>query len=108
VFPSLTRYDEDVLLKAVRHALRFTAAKTQLGYVSPARHFASPHRDLSLPPMSMRVRLKRSYGVDGFPQVQVILQARQTHALETRLIVSAGNARAGHSKFRRKAHGPRP
>ena len=41
-----------------RHALRFTAPRTQRAYVWPARHFASQSDDPALPPMGQRFRLK--------------------------------------------------
>jgi hypothetical protein len=82
VFPGLTRYDEAFGLGQIRHALRFTARSTRMAYVAPARHFASHNPNSNLPPMGMRVRLKASYDVSGFPPaVQVILIALQTYGM---------------------------
>src|SRR3712207_8135769 len=41
---------------------RFTVSRTRRAYVYPARHFASNLTSRNLPPMGLRVRLKR--GVD--------------------------------------------
>jgi hypothetical protein len=82
IFPGLTRYDEVVVQKLIRHALRFTVVKSRRAYVHPATHFASPHTDANLPPMGMRVRLKASYDVSKFPpQSRVILQALKSHGM---------------------------
>ncbi|MGC4046134.1 MAG: hypothetical protein QM758_20275 [Armatimonas sp.] len=82
IFPGLARYEEAVEQKAIRHALRFTVKQTRRAYVSPARHFASRSRDIQLPPMGMRVRLKASYDLSGFPpSARVILQALKTYGM---------------------------
>jgi hypothetical protein len=82
IFPGLVRYDEVVEQKAIRHALRFTVSRTRRAFVHPARHFASSSDDPNLPPMGMRVRLKSSYDLSGFPRnVQVILQALKTYGM---------------------------
>ncbi len=82
IFPGLVRYDEAVGLGVIRHALRFTARRTRAAYVAPARHLASRNPDPNLPPMGMRVRLKASYDVRGFPPaVQAILVALQTYGM---------------------------
>lgn len=82
VFPGLVRYDEVHELKAITHALRFTAARTRRGYVHPARHFASDNPDPNLPPMGMRVRLKASFDVAKFsPAMQVILRALKKYGM---------------------------
>jgi hypothetical protein len=82
IFPGLVRYDEVVERKEIRHALRFTTRKTQRAYCFPARHFASRSEDPALPPMGLRVRLKRSFDVSGFPpQAQVILKALQEYGM---------------------------
>jgi hypothetical protein len=66
IFPGLARYDE-VAAGAIDHALRFTAPATRRAYIYPARHFASDSNDPSLPPMGLRVRLKASFPISGFP-----------------------------------------
>jgi hypothetical protein len=82
ILPGLVRYDEVVEQKAIKHALRFTVVKSRRGYVSPATHVASPHKDANLPPMGMRVRLKADHDISGFPaEVKVILRALQTYGM---------------------------
>lgn len=82
IFPGLARYEEVAERKAVRHALRFTVKRTRRAYVSPARHFASRSKDPLLPPMGMRVRLKASYDISGFPpSARVILQGLKTYGM---------------------------
>ena len=81
IFPGLARYDE-VARGAIDHALRFTAAQTRRAYVYPARHFASSSNDPSLPPMGLRVRLKASVDISGFPrQARIVLQALKTYGM---------------------------
>lgn len=82
ILPGLVRYDEVVELKEIRHALRFTCPTTRRAYVAPARHFASSRTDASQPPMGMRVRLKASVNIAGYPaNVQVILKALKTYGM---------------------------
>ena len=82
IFPGLVRYEEAVEQKAIRHALRFTVQRTRRAYVPPARHYASAKRDLFLPPMGMRVRLKASCDISRFPPTaRVILQALKTYGM---------------------------
>lgn len=81
VFPGLVRYDE-VAAGRIDHALRFTVSRTRRAYVAPARHFASSDPGTSLPPMGMRVRLKASFDISGYPaQARVILQAMKTYGM---------------------------
>ena len=64
---------------AERHPL---CAGTRHAYVSPARHYASASTDVNLPPMGMRVRLKASFDVSGYPAcVQVILKALKRYGM---------------------------
>jgi hypothetical protein len=50
--------------------------------VAPATHFASSNTSTSLPPMGMRVRLKASFDISGYPQqAKVILQALKTYGM---------------------------
>ncbi len=84
VFPGLVRYDEARLgAGGIRHALRFTVAKTRRAYMPPASHWASPTSDPSLPPMGMRVRLKASFVIPRHfsPESQAILTALKTHGM---------------------------
>lgn len=82
IFPGLVRYDEVVEQGVIAHALRMTVRHTRRGYVAPARHYASDDPDPELPPMGMRVRLKASVDISGFPpRVRVILQALKTYGM---------------------------
>lgn len=82
IFPGLVRYDEVVEQQEIRHALRFTVRKTRRAYIAPARHWASSHTEARLPPMGLRVRLKASYDISGFPpNVQVILRALKKYGM---------------------------
>jgi hypothetical protein len=82
ILPGLVRYDEVMEKKAIEHALRFTAPKSRRAYVAPATHFASPHKDPSLPPMGMRVRLKADFDMSKYPaECQVILRALQKYGM---------------------------
>lgn len=82
VFPGLVRYDEAVSAGEIKHALRFTVARSQRGYVEPARHFASSSTDPNRPPMGLRLRLKASVDTSGFPaEVQVILRALKRYGM---------------------------
>jgi hypothetical protein len=82
IFPGLVRYDEAVTAGAITHALRFTCPRTRRAYVPPARHYASSNTDPNLPPMGMRVRLKASVDISGFPsEVRVILTALKTYGM---------------------------
>ncbi len=81
ILPGLVRYDE-VASGQINHALRFTVSTTRSSHVWPARHDASSHTGLSLPPMGQRFRLKANFDISGFsPQVQVILSAMKTYGL---------------------------
>jgi hypothetical protein len=82
IFPGLVRYDEVVEQGAILHALRFTVSHTRHGYVYPARHYASSDTNPFVPPMGMRVRLKSSYDISGYPaSARVILQALKTYGM---------------------------
>lgn len=82
IFPGLVRYDEVMGQKAIRHALRFTVARSRHAYVPPARHFASSRTDPNLPPMGMRVRLKATVDISRFPApCQTILQCLKTYGM---------------------------
>jgi hypothetical protein len=81
IFPGLARYDE-VSRGVIDHALRFTVEHTRRAYVYPARHYASSSDDPSLPPMGLRVRLKASVDISGFPrQARIVLQALKTYGM---------------------------
>jgi len=81
ILPGLARYDE-VARGAITHALRFTVERTRRAYVYPARHYASDLTDPALPPMGLRVRLKRSFDTGGFPpQARVVLEALKRYGM---------------------------
>ena len=81
IFPGLARYAE-VNSGRIDHALRFTLPRTQRAYTWPARHFASSLTDPALPPMGLRIRLRRSYDITGFPpQARVVLKAAKQYGL---------------------------
>jgi hypothetical protein len=81
ILPGLARYEE-VRRGSIDHALRFTAPRTRRAYVYPARHYASSSNDTALPPMGLRVRLKASFDVSGFPrQSRVVLQALKRYGM---------------------------
>ncbi len=82
VFPGLVRYDEVCLKKEIAHAVRFTVVKSCRGYVAPASHWASNKKDVNLPPMGMRVRLKANYDISGFPaEAQVVLKCLKKYGM---------------------------
>jgi hypothetical protein len=81
ILPGLARYDE-VKRGAIDHALRFTVQRTRRAYVFPARHYASNSNDPSLPPMGLRLRLKASFDVSGFPrQARIVLVALKRYGM---------------------------
>jgi hypothetical protein len=62
--------------------VRFTCVRTQRGFISPARHFASSSSDPNLPPMGLRLRLKGDYDITSFPEnVQVILRGLKKYGM---------------------------
>lgn len=84
IFPGLVRYDEASKgAGGIRHALRFTAARTRRAFVPPATHYASSNTDPNLPPMGMRVRLKASYVIPSTfsNEAKAILTALKTHGM---------------------------
>ncbi|MHB8643792.1 MAG: hypothetical protein ACYDA3_13005 [Gaiellaceae bacterium] len=81
IFPGLARYDE-VARGGIDHALRFTVQHTRRAYIAPARHYASSLTDANLPPMGLRVRLKASFDVSGFPaQARAVLVALKRYGM---------------------------
>jgi len=81
ILPGLVRYDE-VASGHIDHAVRFTVPSTQKGFIFPATHYASSSTDPSLPPMGLRVRLKKSYDLSRFHgQSLVILKALKTYGM---------------------------
>ena len=81
IFPAVVRYDE-VARGQVEHAMRFTVRRTRRGYVLPATHWASPHRDPSYPRMGERFRLRRDFDVSSFPpHAQAVLKGLKTYGM---------------------------
>ena len=81
ILPGLIRNDE-VKAGKINHALRFTVRRTQRAFVHPATHFASVHTDPSLPPLGLRVRLKKDFDISRFnPTAQVILTAMKEYGM---------------------------
>jgi hypothetical protein len=79
VLPGLLRYEE-VKSGKIAHALRLTVPHTQRAYVWPARHFSSKLPSRSLPPMGLRIRLKREFNTTGFsPEARVVILALQKY-----------------------------
>jgi hypothetical protein len=81
ILPGLARYDE-VAVGSIDHALRFTVRRSRRAYIYPARHFASSYTSRTLPPMGLRLRLRRNYPVADFPpQAQVVLRALKRYGM---------------------------
>jgi hypothetical protein len=81
IFPAVVRYDE-VARGMVQHAMRFTVRRTRRGYVLPATHWASTHRDVALPRMGERFRLRQDFDVSGFPpHAQAILKGLKKYGM---------------------------
>lgn len=81
ILPGLVRYDE-VAAGAILHALRFTAPETRSRYIYPARHEASDLASADYPSMGLRVRLKSSVDISGFPrQARILLIALKRYGM---------------------------
>jgi hypothetical protein len=81
ILAGLVRYDEAVTKGVVNHALRFTVNSSQNAFIRPAQHQAGA-ADTTLPPMGLRVRLKASTVITGYPpEVQVILTALKRYGM---------------------------
>jgi hypothetical protein len=81
ILPGLVRYDE-ITAGEIRHALRFTAPKTQSNHIWPARHDASKITDPRYPPMGVRFRLRADFDISGFSKSnQVILTALKRYGM---------------------------
>jgi hypothetical protein len=81
IFPGLARYDE-FAAGAIEHALRFTLNYSQAAFTPPASHWAANSTDPYAAPMGMRLRLKSSYDISGFPpQSKLILTALEQYGM---------------------------
>jgi hypothetical protein len=79
VLAGLVRYDEAYGTEPIRHAIRCSIRHTN-GYVYPASH--SGASDAGAPPLGMRLRLKASTNISGYPpEMQRIFQAMKTYGL---------------------------
>jgi hypothetical protein len=83
ILPGLVRYDEAVEIGEIKHALRVTVSSAQKAYIYPASHSdGSAGSDTNAPPMGLRLRLRASFDVTGFPPaVQVMLKAMKKYGL---------------------------
>ncbi len=80
ILPGLVRYDE-VAAGHIDHAIRVTVPASDRMHLWPARHDAGSANS-NLPPMGLRIRLKASFNVAGYPHDdQVILEAMKTYGL---------------------------
>ncbi len=82
ILPGLLRYDE-VALRAIDHAIRFTTDVTDQRYSWPARHQAGSVNNLAYPPMGARFRLKASYVISPSlrPDTRAVLLAMKRFGL---------------------------
>ncbi len=81
ILTGLARYDE-VKRGRIDHALRFTVSRSRRAYVYPARPFASDLTDPTLPPMGLRLRLKKSFDTRPFPrQARIVLEALKRYGM---------------------------
>lgn len=81
ILPGLVRYEE-VAAGDIAHALRFTVSRSRRAYMPPARHWASSDNSVLRPPMGMRVRLKASFNINGYPaSAQIILRALKKYGM---------------------------
>jgi hypothetical protein len=62
ILPGLVRWDE-IESGHIDHALRFTASRTQRGFIHPATHQAGAVTDANVAPMGARLRLKATFDV---------------------------------------------
>ncbi|WP_394837181.1 hypothetical protein LVJ94_09765 [Pendulispora rubella] len=65
ILAGLVRHEE-AAAGEIRHALRFTANRTQNAFVRPATHAAGSTSDANAPPMGARFRLKASFDTSKF------------------------------------------
>jgi hypothetical protein len=81
ILPGLVRREE-VLAGAILHAIRFTAPRTRNSHIYPARHHAGAGSCSCLPPMGLRVRLKKGFANGDFsPRMQAILRAMKRYGM---------------------------
>ena len=71
ILPGLVKVSE-VQAGAINHAIRFTVAHSQQGYIAPATHAAGT-ANASLPPMGLRMRLKASFDTSHFTGAALVV-----------------------------------
>ena len=80
ILPGLVR-PEEIARGVIDHAIRVTVPATDARFIWPARHEAGV-ADASLPPMGLRLRLKASVEIAGYPRVdRIILRALKTYGM---------------------------
>jgi len=81
VLAGLVRYDE-VKNGEIKHALRFTVESSQRAFIHPATHYASSSTNTNLPPMGLRIRLKKDYDTSGYTgQSRIILEGLKKYGM---------------------------
>ncbi|PZR93416.1 MAG: hypothetical protein DLM67_13700 [Candidatus Nephthysia bennettiae] len=81
IMPGLVRTRE-VNSGHIEHALRFTVARTQRGYIHPATHQAGATTSAAVPPMGARFRLKASFNTARYHgQALVILKCLKKYGM---------------------------
>jgi hypothetical protein len=81
IFPAVVRYDE-LERGMVEHAMRFTVRNTRRAYVYPATHYASNKKDVNLPRMGERLRLRQDFDIRGFsPHTQAVLKGLKKYGM---------------------------
>lgn len=88
IFPFLVRYEE-IEKEEVNHALRLVVARTQKKFIYPAQRYKTENDDPNIPPLGLRLRLKKDFNISKFPKCdQVILKALKKYGM----IVSGGGS----------------
>jgi hypothetical protein len=81
ILPGLVRRSE-IASGHIDHALRFTVARSQRGYIHPATHAAGSTSASGVPPMGARFRLKASFDLRPYHGAAlVILRALKTYGM---------------------------
>jgi hypothetical protein len=81
ILPGLVRTRE-VAAGHIDHALRFTVARTQSGFIHPATHQAGSTTSANVAPMGARFRLKASFSTAGYHgQTLVILNCLKKYGM---------------------------
>jgi len=81
ILPGLVRWDE-IQSGHIDHALRFTVARTQQGFIHPATHQAGSTTDPNVPPMGARFRLKASFDLSPFHgAARVVLECLRRYGM---------------------------